>query len=37
MVGIAVISLVIMLVIGVPVCFAIGLSGLLALVLGGGE
>ena len=26
-----------MLVIGVPVCFAIGLSGLLALVLGGGE
>lgn len=37
MVCIAVISLVIMLVIGVPVCFAIGLSGLLALVLGGGE
>lgn len=37
MVTIAVVSLIIMLIIGVPVCFAIGLSGLLALVIGGGE
>lgn len=34
MIEIAVISLLIMLVIGVPVCFAIGLSGLLAIMLG---
>lgn len=34
MIAIAVVSLLVLLVVGVPVCFAIGLSGLLAIILG---
>ena len=34
MIGIAVVTLLVFLVLGVPVCFAIGLSGLLAIMLG---